>query len=87
MRITKEHMPWGYPIVKKLRGGYLWICPRCGTVNAWNATDAARASKKLKADVVVCSGSAFDHICGECRVDIVQPESPINAECYTHEES
>jgi hypothetical protein len=85
MRITKDHLPWDYP-AKHLVGGFLWICPECGTVNAWNYEDAQRASKKLKVKVSISHGSAFDNNCGHCGVDIVHPDSPILAACYTHSE-
>jgi hypothetical protein len=86
MRITKDHMPWDYPVGKKLRGGYLWICPECGAVNACNYEDAERAQLKLKVKVYVSTGSCFDNICGHCHANIVQPDSPILAPCYTHSE-
>lgn len=89
MRITKEHMPW-YDDERDAKRRYpsLWICPVCGTVNAWNWDDAERASRLLKVAVYVSTGSCFDNICGmpACRADITKPDSPINAPCYTHSE-
>jgi len=83
MRITKDHLPWS---TKNYLLCYLWICPECGTVNAWSWDDAERATAKLKVEVTCCSGSAFDNICGHCHSNIVEPNSPILAPCYTHEE-
>lgn len=79
MHITKEHLPFDLK-------HDLWLCPECQTVNAWNYDDAERAAKKLKQEVVVSHGSCFDNICGNpnCRANIVDPESPILAPCYTH---
>ena len=79
MKITKDHLPWE-------KGRSLWVCPECGTINAWSHDDAERASKKLKCRVVVSHGSAFDNVCGRCAADIVEPDSPIRAPCYTHED-
>lgn len=84
MHITKGHLPWDYPVGKKLHGGYLWRCPECGAYNAWNHEDAKRAMKRLGVEVNVCSGSAYDNICGACKANIVKTDSPINSECYTH---
>lgn len=77
MLVNKDHLPFGSHM--------LWQCPVCGTVNAYNHEDAERASGRLKREVAVCHGSCFDNICGHCGADIVDPESPINAECYTHQ--
>jgi hypothetical protein len=82
----KDHLPWS---TKNYRLSYLWVCPECGTINAWNYEEAERATKKLQAkglkvEVVVCHGSSFDNICGHCHADIVKPDSPILAEAYTH---
>ena len=71
-----EHLPWNK--------SDFWVCPECGAINAYNHDDAERASKKLKKTVVVCHGSCFDNICGDCGSDIVEPDSPILATCYTH---
>jgi hypothetical protein len=81
MRITKDHLPWSTP---NYRLSFLWICPECGEVNAWNYEDAERAAKRLKVEVKVSHGSCFDNFCGHCGADIVKPDSPILAECYTH---
>jgi hypothetical protein len=75
--VTKDHLPW-----EKNRS--MWVCPQCGAINAWDHNDAERASIKLKTEVHVSSGSCFDNLCGHCHADIVQPDSPILAECYTH---
>ena len=93
MNINTEHLPW-YPegdlrLKNKrslMRMPSLWVCPECGTVNAWNWEDAERASKRLGVKVEVCSGSCFDNICGHCGADIVNQDSPILAPCYTHSE-
>lgn len=79
MKLTKDHLPWE-------SNRLLWVCPECNTINAWNWDDAERASKKLGAVVSVCHGSCFDNVCGNCKCDIVHPDSPILAPCYTHEE-
>jgi len=83
MHLTKEHLPWDLP-ARHLVGGFLWVCPECQGINAWNYEDAVRAQRKMNEQVEVCSGSAFDNICGHCHADIVKPDSPILAECYTH---
>jgi hypothetical protein len=85
MRITKDHLPWETGNLP-CTGPNLWICPECGKINAWNAEDAERASKKLNMPVDVSHGSCFDNICGGCGADIVRPDSPILAPCYTHSE-
>ena len=64
----------------------LWECPVCKNINAWNYDDAERASKFLKVEVKVAHGSCFDNICGHCGADLVHIDSPIRANCYTHEE-
>lgn len=81
MNITKDHLPW-----KPKR--ILWVCPECGHANAWNYQDAQRAMARLKTGVFISTGSCFDNRCGnpECQANIVNPESPINAPCYTHSE-
>ena len=81
LRFTKDHLPWESKLV--------WVCPECGALNVWDWNDAERLALKLKVPVdtlVTCSGSCFDNICGGCGADIVQPDSPILAECYTHNE-
>lgn len=83
--MRKSHLPW--ETGKLIIGGNLWVCPECGAINAWNPEDAERASKKLKRPVVSCTGSCFDNICGGCHADIVKPDSPILAPCYTHSEA
>jgi hypothetical protein len=85
MRIVKDHLPWETGNLP-CTGPNLWVCPECGGINAWNYEDAERAAAKLKINVVVCTGSAFDNLCGHCYADIVKPDSPILAECYTHAE-
>jgi phage terminase large subunit GpA-like protein len=75
----KEHLPWE---TKR----WFWVCPECGQVNAFNWDDAERAIRLLKKEVKVCHGSCFDNICGGCGANIVQPDSPILAPCYTHSE-
>jgi hypothetical protein len=77
LSISKDHLPWD-------KGRMLWVCPECGAVNAWNYEDAERASSKLKVPVAVSTGSCFDNRCGGCHANIVHPDSPILAECYTH---
>lgn len=64
----------------------VWRCPDCGTVNAWNWDDAERAAAILCEEVAVAHGSCFDNVCGECGRDYVATDSPIMAECYTHQE-
>jgi hypothetical protein len=76
----KSHLPW------EGKNRLFWICPECGQVNAYNYEDAERASRLLKDEVKVSFGSCFDNICGGCRCDIVNPDSPILAPCYTHSE-
>ena len=79
MRTTKDHLPWE-------KNKLFWVCPECGEVNAYSYDDAERASKKLKGvKVFICHGSCFDNICGNCSSNIVKPDSPILASCYTHE--
>lgn len=78
----KDHLPWD-------KGNRLfWVCPECGIINAWNWDDAVRVARTLKLDVqlkvAVSHGSCFDNVCGGCQVDIVNPDSPIQATCYTH---
>ena len=82
MVTKRDHLPW------EREKDLFWVCPECGTVNAYNWEDAERASRKLKQEIVVSHGSCFDNICGNwgCRADIVEPDSPILAEAYTHEE-
>lgn len=69
----------------------VWECPICGHVNTWNWDDGERASRLLSTltrrhvPVYVCHGSAFDNVCGQCGTDFVRRDSPIRAECYTHE--
>ena len=93
MNITKDHLPWS---TKNYMLNYLWICPECCGVNAWSYDDAERAMRKFKhiksssrtaltVEVKVSHGSCFDNCCGHCGRDIVKPDSPILAECYTHE--
>ena len=82
LRITKDHLPWESG--KLLVGGNLWVCPECGTINAWSYEDAERAAAKLKQPVEVCYGSCYDNFCGSCKADIVKPDSPILAQCYSH---
>ena len=77
LNLTKEHMPWE-------KNRILWYCPQCESVNAWNSNDAERATKKLRVPVESSTGSCFDNLCGHCGADIVKPDSPILAECYTH---
>jgi len=82
LRITKDHLPWS---TKNYRLNFLWICPECGEINAWNEDEADRVQLKLKkARVFIAHGSCFDNVCGNCGADIVKPESSILAECYTH---
>lgn len=83
MRLTKDHLPWDSGNLP-CTGPNLWVCPECQGVNAWNYEDAVRAQKRMDVQVEVCTGSAFDNICGHCHADIVKPDSPILAECYTH---
>ena len=85
MRITKDHLPWDLPTTH-LVGGFLWICPECRAINAWNYEDSVRAQLRLNETVTVCHGSCFDNVCGECGANIVRPDSPILASCYTHSE-
>jgi hypothetical protein len=61
-----------------------WKCNKCNSINAYNWTDAERASSLLKAEVFVSTGSCFDNVCGCCHTDWVEIDSPINADCYTH---
>jgi hypothetical protein len=83
MNITKDHLPWS---TKNYKLNYLWVCPECGEINAWNADEARRAAEKIKCTKIYLShGSCFDNICGHCGRDIVHPDSPILAECYTHQ--
>lgn len=63
----------------------LWVC-FCGGINAWNYEDAERASRALREEVKVSHGSCFDNVCGHCGADVVAVDSPIRANCYTHEE-
>lgn len=76
----KDHLPWE---PKRL----LWVCPECGGINAWNWMDADRAARLLKKEVACCCGSCYDNICGHCKVDIVEPNSPLTAEVFTHMEA
>ena len=78
MNLKRDHLPW------ERKKDMFWVCPECGTVNAYNWDDAERASKKLKQKVTSCTGSCFDNICGHCHRNIVNPDSPILAEVYTH---
>lgn len=78
LRITKDHFPWS------CSGSFLWVCPVCGSVNAWCEGDAGRASQRLGISVEVSHGSCFDNVCGGCGRDIIEPGSPILAEVYTH---
>jgi hypothetical protein len=83
----RDHLPWS---TKNWKLSYLWVCPECGTINAWDWGEAERALKKLRAKglkvdkIAVSTGSFSDNTCGHCHSDIVQPDSPILAECYTH---
>jgi len=52
----------------------------------WHPVPHAFSGGFRKVEVVVCSGSCFDNICGSCHSNIVQPNSPILAPCYTHSE-
>jgi len=63
----------------------LWECPVCLNINAWDWDEADRASRLLKVEVKCAHGSGFDNICGHCGADLVHEDSPILAECYTHE--
>lgn len=49
--------------------------------------DADRAARLLKKEVACCCGSCYDNICGHCKVDIVEPNSPLTAEVFTHMEA
>ena len=83
MHITKDHLPWS---TKNYKLSYLWVCPECGEINAWDSDVADRVQAMIKtARVFISYGSCFDNICGHCRSNIVHPESPILSECYTHE--
>ncbi len=81
MKITKDHLPW----FERL----FWQCPKCLSINAWNWEDAERFIKRTGEGCHVSTGSCFDNICGnpKCRADIVKPDSPILAPCYTHLEA
>jgi len=78
MSATKDHLPFGKH--------NFWICPQCGAVNAYNWADQERAERLLKQPVVICHGSCFDNVCGDCGANIVKPDSPILSPCYTHME-
>jgi hypothetical protein len=77
--MSKDHLPWeGHRLA--------WVCPVCGRINVWDWNDAERLAKGLGVlveELVTCSGSCFDNICGGCGSNIVQPDSPILSECYT----
>jgi len=75
----KDHLPWE---PKRL----LWLCPVCDHVNAFSYEDADRATARLHTPVAICTGSCFDNICGHCKSNIVEPDSPILSPCYTHSE-
>ena len=74
----KDHLPW--------ESYYIWECPVCGTLNCWNDNDAQKVQKRTGRKVVICYGSYFDNVCGHCHSNIVEPDSPILASCYTHSE-
>lgn len=78
----KDHLPWEPG--KRL----FWVCPVCEEVNAWAWEDAERFTKRTGKPCHVSTGSCFDDICGNrnCRAQIVEPDSPILAPCYTHSE-
>lgn len=81
MKLTKDHLPW------EVKGQMLWVCPECGSVNAWNWEDSERAKARLGIkEVFISHGSCFDNVCGKCQTNIGKPDSPINAPCYTHSE-
>jgi len=77
--IHKEHLPFE---PHKL----FWICPECGSVNAFSHEDAERFTKKTGEPCSVSHGSCFEDICGNCGRSIVAADSPILAPCYTHSE-
>jgi hypothetical protein len=65
----------------------VWRCPCCDGLNVWAWTAAELASKKHKIplnDFKTASGSCFDNICGHCGADLVKEDSPILAQCFTH---
>lgn len=74
----KMHLPWDSKL--------FWICPVCGSVNAFNNEDASRFEQKTGQVCFISTGSCFDNQCGNCHANIVEPDSPILAPCYTHKE-
>lgn len=65
----------------------IWRCPCCQAINTWNWQDAKEIKKLLKKkEIFVATGSCYDNICGSCKTNFVEKDSPINHSCYTHEE-
>lgn len=65
----------------------VWECPVCGYINVWDSNNIDRVKALCKTDkVAVCHGSSFDNVCGHCGADLVAKDSPILAECYTHQD-
>jgi hypothetical protein len=63
----------------------VWECAACNGLNAWNWEDAERGEGLIGLPFKVSYGSCFDNRCGHCGANTVLADSPIMAECYTHQ--
>ncbi len=80
-----------------LAKGYAEECPECGGVSAYAWEDAtldpnsfifksSPEQRKLIAHIGTCSGLG-EWTCGHCGTPWMAVDSPLNSECFTHQEA
>lgn len=67
-------------IAKRIEKSDIEVCSACGKMSAyyWGYVD------RLHNIAHIPTTSCFEWECGHCHSHIVEENSPINAECYTH---
>jgi len=60
--------------------GDIEVCPACGGLSAYCHADV----DETKGIAHIGATSCFEWECGHCHTHWTDADSPINAECYTH---
>ena len=71
---------WRKIIQKRIESGDIEVCPSCGKMSAYYLGYV----DKRHGIAHISTASCFEWQCGHCHAYIVEKDSPINAECYTH---
>lgn len=80
MTFPRALINWPKRISKLIKSGDIEICPACGRMSAYYTGYVDKRHDIAHISTATC----FEWQCGHCHASIVEKDSPINAECYTH---